>query len=113
MTIRSQDAAVWGDSVTPNVAIYAFLFCHYGCREAICTIELLDPGTCNIVLVVQGHGYRKMTIRPKDAAVWGERVQYTHFCSAIMGVKVLYGQNSPWPQGPVTHSMGSTGSWLP
>ena len=71
-----------------------------------------------MVWVVQGPGYRKMTIRLKDAAVWGDRVTpktgpYTRFCSAIMGVKVLYVPNSPWNQGLVTHGMGSTGSWLP
>ena len=37
MTIRLKDAAVWGDRVTPNRAIYAFLFCNYGCKSAICT----------------------------------------------------------------------------
>ena len=36
MTIRLKDAAVWGDRVTPNRAIYAFLFCNYGCKSAIC-----------------------------------------------------------------------------
>ena len=30
--------------------------------------------------------------------------QFTHFCSAIMGVKVLYVPNSPWTQGPGTYS---------
>ena len=58
MTIRLKDAAVCGDRVTPNRAIYAFLFCNYGCKSAICTKYPLDPGT-------------------------------------------------------VTHRMGSTGSWLP
>ena len=70
-----------------------------------------------IVWEVQGPGYRKMTIRLNDAAVLGagspQTGPYTHFCSAIMGVKVLDVPNSPWTQGPVTHSMGSTGSWLP
>ena len=70
-----------------------------------------------MVWVVQGPGYHKMTIRLKDAAVWGtgspQTGPYTHFCSAIMGVKVLYVPHSPWTQGPITHGMGSTGSWLP
>ena len=71
-----------------------------------------------MVLVVQGPGYRKMTICLKDTAVFvgtgsPQTGPYTYFCSAIMGVKVLYVPNSPWTQGPVTHGMGSTGSWLP
>ena len=39
--------AVWGDRVTPNMAIYAFLFCHYGCKGAVCTKLPMDPGTRN------------------------------------------------------------------
>ena len=34
-TIRPKDAAVWKDRVIPNMAIYAFLFCHYGCEGAV------------------------------------------------------------------------------
>ena len=32
MTIRLKDAAVCGDRVTPNMATYAFLICHNGCK---------------------------------------------------------------------------------
>ena len=64
-----------------------------------------------------GAGYRKMTIRLKDAAVCGDRVTqtwpHTHFCSAIMCVKELCVPNSPWTQGPITDGTGCTGSWLP
>ena len=37
LNIRPKDAAVFGDRVTPNMATYAFLFCHYGCKGAMCT----------------------------------------------------------------------------
>ena len=69
-----------------------------------------------MVRVVQGPGYRKMTIRLKDAAVCGDRVtpnMATYaFCSAIMCVKELCVPNSPW-MGPITDGTGRTGSWLP
>ena len=69
----------------------------------------LGPRNPNLMVwIVQG--YRKTTIRLKQSPQTGP---YTHFCSAIMGVKVLYVPNSPGTQGPVTHGMGSTGSWLP
>ena len=45
--------------------------------------------------------------------LWSLSDKGTHFCSAIMGVKVLYVPNSLWTKGPVTHGIGSTGSWLP
>ena len=47
MTIRPKDAAVCGDRVTPNMATYAFLFCRYGCKGAMCTKQPLDRGTHN------------------------------------------------------------------
>ena len=67
-----------------------------------------------MVRVVQGPGYRKMTICLKDAAVCGtgspQTWPHTHFCSAIIGVKELCVPNSPWTQGPITYGTGSTGS---
>ena len=47
MVIHSKDAAIWGDMVTPNIPIYAFLFCQYGCKGAVCTKLSMDQGTRN------------------------------------------------------------------
>ena len=73
----------------------------------------LTQGPVHIVWVVQGPGYRKTTIRLKDAAVLvagsPQTGPYTHFCSAIMGVKVLYVPNSPWTKESKPHGMDSTG----
>ena len=45
VTIRLKDAAVCGVRVTPNMATYAFMICHYGCKGTICTKWPFDPGT--------------------------------------------------------------------
>ena len=43
MTIRLKDAAVCGDRVTPNMATYAFLICHNGCKMSYVYQIALGP----------------------------------------------------------------------
>ena len=101
MTIRLKDAAVWGDRVTPNRAIYAFLFCNYGCKSAICTGSL---------------GPR---------AIWYIYHFYTHNCKTEMRIWPCLGWPCPpklprpkggWSfygnQNPVLPILWVTGPWV-
>ena len=107
-----------GDKVTPNMATYAFLFCHYVCKGAMCTKKPLDPGTHN-----WWYGLYRVLATVKWPSTWRTRQfvgtgspqtwPHTNLCSAIMYVKELCVPNSPWTQGPITDGTGCTESLLP